>query len=295
MSADAKSHFINATDGLRLHAVEYGAANPGLPVVCLPGLARTAGDFATLAQGLAADTTSPRRVIVIEYRGRGLSGHDADPAKYNPAVEIGDLLTVLDALKVPRAAFVGTSRGGILTMLLAPLQPQRIAGAVLNDIGPVLQIEGLLRIKGYVGKLPHPKDHANGADILRGLFGGQFPNYTAADWLEAAKLTWRDENGRMVLTYDPKLSATLEGVAADVTPPSMWDQFGALRGVPLMLLRGALTDLISSATAAEMGARHPGMEFIEVADEGHPVRLGTPAILPRIAAFIRRCEIEEVA
>ncbi|BAT60741.1 acyl-CoA esterase [Variibacter gotjawalensis] len=285
---EPKSHFIEAADGLKLHAVEYGVDNGGLPVVCLPGLARTVGDFAGIARALAADG---RRVVVIEYRGRGLSGYDSNLANYNPLIEIRDALTVFDTLSVSRAVFVGTSRGGILTMLMAPTEGSRIAGVVLNDIGPELMIEGLVRIKGYVGKLPQPKSIDDGAAILKELFEVQFPNYTAADWLGSAELTWREENGTLKLSYDPNLSVTVKDVEPDQTPPTMWDQFDALKSKPLMLVRGALTDLISSATAKKMAERHPGMELIEIADEGHPVRLDRPEVAERIKAFVRACDV----
>src|ERR1035441_1429663 len=153
----ATSIFISAPDGLRLHARCYGARSaPALPVVCLPGMARTAADFEMLAEALAGDERRPRRVIALDYRGRGKSEYDRDPANYNFQVELADLLAVLAALDAARAILIGTSRGGILAMLLAAVRPTAIAGVVLNDIGPVIEPKGLMRIKGYVvtGKVP---------------------------------------------------------------------------------------------------------------------------------------------
>ncbi|HEY0301779.1 MAG TPA: alpha/beta hydrolase, partial [Rhizomicrobium sp.] len=207
------SHFISAPDGLRLHAREYGMRSaPSLPVVCLPGLARSGSDFETLATALSGDPAVPRRVVALDYRGRGLSDYDRDPANYNFQVEIADVLAVLTALDCGPAIFIGTSRGGILTMLMAALRPGIIAGCILNDIGPVIEPKGLMRIKGYVGKLPQPRNLEEGAGILRRLFSAQFPKLTAEDWLASAQRAFKEVDGRLVPDYDVALAKTLEGV-----------------------------------------------------------------------------------
>ncbi|HZL29436.1 MAG TPA: alpha/beta hydrolase [Pseudolabrys sp.] len=178
------STFITAPDGLKLHARCYGRSSTAvLPVVCLPGLARSAGDFEVLAQALSAEG---RRVVALDYRGRGRSEYDKDPSNYSFQVELADVIAVITALECQPAVFVGTSRGGILTMLLAAQRPTAIAAAVLNDIGPVIEPKGLMRIKGYVGKLPQPRDYEEAAEILRRLFDAQFPKLTTADWLASA-------------------------------------------------------------------------------------------------------------
>ena len=197
VTAEPVSHFVSAPDGLRLHVREYGsraAASPRMPVVCLPGLARTAADFDRLARVLAADG---RRVLALDYRGRGLSERDPDPTHYDLATESADVLATLAATQVGRAIFIGTSRGGLITMILAALQPALIAGAVLNDIGPVIEAEGLARIKGYVGKLPRPNSWAEAVDLLKQIAGAQFTALTDADWLDFAQLTFKEENGAL--------------------------------------------------------------------------------------------------
>jgi pimeloyl-ACP methyl ester carboxylesterase len=285
------SHFIEASDGLRLHAVEYGrGADTGVSVICLPGLARTAADFEPLARALAGCAPRPRRVIAVDYRGRGRSEYDNDPAKYALPVELADLETVLSALSVGPAVFIGTSRGGILTMLMAASSPGRIAGAVLNDIGPVIEPAGLVRIKGYVGKLPTPRDLVEGAGILRELFAPQFPNLTEEGWREAATLTWREQDGVLVLCYDAELAKMLQAIEPDQVIPTLWPQFEALASVPAMVIHGALSDLLSAQTVEEMLRRRPDLEAVTVPDEGHPPRLGTPTMIARISAFVNRCE-----
>src|SRR5258708_8134019 len=180
--AAGRSLFVTAQDGLRLHVRAHGTrASSALPVVCLPGLARTAADFEDLALVLSSDRE--RLVLALDYRGRGISDYDRNPANYNLHVELADLLAVLTALGIGRAAFVGTSRGGILTMLLAVARPTAVAGCVLNDIGPVIESDGLMRIKSYVGKQPQPASFREAADLLQGLFGSHFPKWEDTDWL----------------------------------------------------------------------------------------------------------------
>lgn len=286
-----KSIYVTAADGLRLHACDYGSRTTApLPAVCLPGLARTAADFDALAVALATDPEAPRRVVALDYRGRGKSQHDKNPANYTFTVEVADVIAVLTALGVGPAVFIGTSRGGILTMLLAAAQPTRLAGAVLNDIGPVIEPQGLMRIKGYVGKLPQPRSLAEGADILKRLFGAHFPLLTAEDWLAAARLTWSERDSNLFLNYDPKLAHTLDGVDLERSSPPLWPQFDALARVPLMVIRGALSDLLSTATITEMRDRRGQLDFLEVADQGHPPLFGTPDIIRRVAAFCRTCD-----
>ena len=276
---------------MKLHAREYGSRiASALPVVCLPGLARTAADFETLAEALAGDERRPRRVIALDYRGRGQSEYDRDPAHYNFQVELADLLAVLAALDAARAILIGTSRGGILAMLLAAVRPTAIAGVVLNDIGPVIEPKGLMRIKGYVGKLPQPRSFEEGAEILRRLFDAQFPKLGPDDWLASARRTFRQENGALVPTYDVKLATTLEGVDFEKPFPPLWSQFDALKDRPMMVIRGANSDILSPSTVEAMRTRRATLETIEVPDQGHAPLLADVDTIARIAEFAARCK-----
>jgi pimeloyl-ACP methyl ester carboxylesterase len=289
-------HIVTARDGLRLHVREHGARTaPGLPVVCLPGLARTTADFDTLASALAGDAKRPRRVLALDYRGRGLSDHDPNPDNYAIPVELDDVLSVLTARAVASAVFVGTSRGGLIVMALAAVRPGIIAGAVLNDIGPVVDIQGLTRIKGYVGKLPQPSTLEEGAEIQRRLFAAQFTRLGDADWLASARRTWREQDGRLVLTYDPQLAHTLAAVDADHPLPSLWPQFDALAQAPLMVIRGANSDLLSAATVEAMRTRRREMTTLVVPDQGHAPLLAEAETIARIAEFVAQCEAAAVA
>ena len=287
------SHFITAQDGLKLHARAYGSRSAGnLPLICLPGLARTSADFHALAVALSANQR--RYVVALDYRGRGRSDYDDNADNYSFAVEVADVLAVITALGIGRAVFLGTSRGGILTLLLATQRPTAIAGVILNDIGPVIETQGLMRIKSYVGKLPQPKNVEEGGEILRRLFGTQFPRLTTEDWLAAAKRMWETKDGRLAPTYDIRLAKTLEGIDPGQTLPPLWKEFDALAGIPLLVVRGANSDVLSAATIAAMRARRSAMEVIEVPDQGHAPLLAEVEVIERIAAFVASCDAPRV-
>jgi len=284
------STFVTAPDGLRLHARCYGRASvTGIPVVCLPGLARTSLDFDLLATTLSRESPQPRRVVALDYRGRGLSQYDRDPENYSLPVELADVLAVVTALELLPAIFIGTSRGGILTMLLAAVRPSAIAGAVLNDIGPVIEAQGLMRIKSYVGKLPEPRTFEEGAEILRRLFQSQFPRLGPDDWLAGAHRMFKEENGRLVTTYDPKLANTVASVDLEQPVPALWKEFDALSNVPLMVIRGANSDILSASTVAQMEARHQSLETLEVPEQGHAPLLAEEDTISPIARFVAAC------
>lgn len=280
--------WVRSADGLRLHARSYGDDEAPC-VIGLPGLARHAGDFHDLATALAGpEAEAPRHVLAIDYRGRGLSDRDPDPARYDPRVETEDLLRLLDEIGIREACFVGTSRGGIVTMLAAASRPGLVRGAVLNDIGPVIERAGLLRIKGYVGRLAQPRDLAEAAGHLEALFGAQFPNLTERDWRAWAAATWDETPTGLALTYDPALARTLDALGPDAEIPELWPLFEALKAAPLLVVRGGLSDLLSAETAAAMLDAHPDADLVTVADQGHAPLLRGEAIVAPIRRFVDR-------
>jgi pimeloyl-ACP methyl ester carboxylesterase len=166
--------------------------------VCLPALARTAADFHPLATALAADPANPRLLLALDYRGHGQSQYDRNPKNYAIRVALADLSAVLAAFEITSAIFVGTSFGGVLAMMLAVLPPAAVAGIILNDIGPVIELKGLVRIKHYVGKLPVPRTFEEGGEILRWWFHAQYPKLAPQDWVAFAQRTWREGHGTLV-------------------------------------------------------------------------------------------------
>ena len=274
-----------------LHVRSYGSrAASALPLVCLPGLARTAADFHLLAAALAPDPANPRLVLAIDYRGHGQSEYDRNPDNYTLPVALADLLAVLTALEIAPALFLGTSYGGLLAMMLAVWRPTAIAGVILNDIGPVIELRGLLRIKHYVGKLPVPRTLEEGAEILHWWFHAQFPKLAPQDWLAFAQRTWREDRGRLVPDYDLKLARTLQGVDLQHLP-TLWDHFDALARVPLMIIRGANSDMLASTTLDAMLSRRSELEVAVVPDQGHAPLPTEPKLIRRIAAFVASCDV----
>lgn len=278
-----ESRFFTAADGLRLHMRDYGPrASSALPIVCLPGLARTAGDFDRLARALCGS----RRVVALDYRGRGLSERDKNWKNYDLEVENADILTVLTAAGIAAAIFVGTSRGGLHIMATAATRPTLLRGAVLNDIGPVIEAKGLMRIRGYVGRLPRPSSWADAIDLLKATGSAQFTALDDADWEAYARLTFEERDGRLVLQYDPVLRRGLEALDLETTLPAVWSQFEGLREVPLLVIRGENSDLLAPGTVEEMLRRHPGGQSWIVPGQGHAPLLQDAATIERIAAFV---------
>ena len=291
MGVAIEDRWFTAKDGLKLHALAAGPKHArALPAVCLPGISRTAEDFRELLQAFATHTKNPRRAVALDSRGRGLSARDPNPTNYTVPIEIGDLLAVLDAEKITRAVFVGTSRGGILTMVMGAVRPQAIAGAVLNDIGPVLDMPGLLRIKTYVGKMPRPSSWAEAAMNLRKVMGGQFPAFDEAKWQDYARRTWRNGKDGFTPRSDPLISTALADIDPAVPPPDLWKQFNALAAAaPVLVLRGEHSDLLSRETVAAMRAKDQRVETIEIAGQGHAPFLVEAATIDPILAFAARC------
>ena len=293
MPAQFHDVFCTSADGLRLHAREIGPATPSagaLPVLCLPGLTRTTADFEVLGRALAEDTKAPRRVVAIDYRGRGLSDYDPDPTRYATPVEMGDVLAVAAHLGIGKAIVIGTSRGGLISMVMAAAQTPLLAAVVLNDIGPAIEMSGLLKIKGYVGARPTPTSWDDAAHAIKTLFARDFPNLDEAGWQAWARRSWRETDGRFEQTYDPGLAQTLADFNPDTPLPELWEAFDTMKDLPMMLIHGSRSDLLSRATVEKMAARHPGLELVTVADQGHAPLLADAPTIARIAAFCAHCD-----
>lgn len=279
-----RDRYWPAADGLMLHARDYRAADglARLPVICLHGLTRNASDFEALAPWLAQ---RQRRVLAVDVRGRGLSAWDPN-ADYRIPRYADDVVRLMAALGIARAMFVGTSMGGLITMELAATRPDLIAGAVINDVGPVLGAAGLARIGAYVGRAPVVETWEDAAAYVRLQNEQALPHYGAADWAAMAHRLFCARDGRVVLNYDPDISRPFADAPASVDP---WQRWAALvEGRPVLVLRGGISDLLDADVAAAMVADQPQAMLREVPGVGHAPMLDEPAARAAIEDFLAR-------
>jgi len=274
-------------DGLSLFARDYPAGGGGeecLPVVCLHGLTRNSKDFDDVAPWIAG---MGRRVIVPDVRGRGRSERDPNARNYHPKVYARDVAGILDSWGISRAVFLGTSMGGIITMTLAALRPKLIAAAILNDVGPEIAPEGVARILGYAGKGASIASWEDAANYLRRTAGAAMPSFTDADWEQFARRTFRDGPKGPELDYDPAIAGLL-AVPGRLTTFIARLLFRRLaRNRPILLLRGALSDLVTADIAARMARMAPAMEIVVVPGVGHAPVLDEPEAVDAIARFLK--------
>jgi len=278
--------YFTVPDGLRLHYRDYPGCADKPPLLCLPGLTRNARDFAQLAERY-----SPRfRVIAVEFRGRGMSEYDPIPARYLPLVYAQDVVELLDQLAVPRAIFVGTSLGGLVTMAVAGLALDRIAAAILNDIGPEIAAAGIDRIKSYVGQAVRFNSWDEAAETIANNTGHAFDNYTHDDWVRMAKRNCREDNGAIVFDYDMAIALPFNRADSN-SQFDMWPLFAALAQRPLLVIRGAKSDLLSAEALEKMHAAAPDMQSALVAGVGHAPELNEPKAVAAIDAFLSGVEL----
>lgn len=287
--------FYSSHDGLRLHARHYPARlsngqTAARPALCLAGLTRNAKDFHTLAMRLSRESDTPRDVYCLDYRGRGASEYDSKWQNYSPYIEMLDTLDFMTLSELDHVALIGTSRGGIIAMLMGVVRPGSLGAVVLNDIGPVIEARGLARIIGYVGKTPTPDTWEDAALIMRDMRARFFTDVSDEEWLEIARETFGEVDGRPVPGYDSALAKTLAEIDLASPIPQMWPQFGALARLPMLVLRGENSDLLTNETVAEMAARHPGMESYLVEEEGHPPMLRDHRTLRVVDRFLSEAD-----
>jgi len=284
-TTEFEDRFWTSPDGLKLHYRDYAGRADRPPLLCLPGLTRNARDFEPVAQRFAGEW----RVICVDLRGRGESEYAKDSESYNPLAYLADIEALLAEADIARFVAVGTSLGGLLTMLLAMTDAQRIAGAVLNDIGPVIEPEGLERIRSYVGQMRSFPTWMHAARALAENQGDIFPDYTITDWLRVAKrIMDYTGNGRIAFDYDMKIAEPFRQPGGESASPNMWPAFEALSGCPVLAIRGAQSDILSDATLKVMAARLPGMDSVTIPRTGHAPTLDEPEALDAIARLLAK-------
>lgn len=274
-------------DGLALYARDYPAAGEDgrLPVICLHGLTRNSKDFEEIAPIIAG---WGRRVIVPDVRGRGQSDCDPDPKNYKPPVYARDVVEMMAALDIEQAVLLGTSMGGLITMTLMAIRPKAIAAAILNDVGPAIAPEGIARILGYAGKKVEIGDWSDAADYVRRTQSIAFPDFEDEDWHRFAQRTFRQGTDGPELDYDPAIALPLSKPPSRLAPWIAGFLFRRLaRRKPTLLIRGGISDIISSEIADRMQLQAPGMKRVDVPNVGHAPMLTEPAAVDAIDKFLR--------
>jgi pimeloyl-ACP methyl ester carboxylesterase len=287
MTAEYSEHRWTSPDGLSLYARDYAPADgsEALPVIAIHGLTRNSADFELIAPLIAK---LGRRVLAVDVRGRGLSDRASDPMTYRPDVYARDVMALMEDLGLERALFMGTSMGGIITMALAALRPEAIHGAILNDVGPELAVEGLSRIAAYTGQAVTITNWADAAAYAERINAAAFPHYGKADWDAFARRIFAESpDGIPVLNYDPDIAVPIKADAAKALIPDLWPFFKALaENRPTLLIRGGISDLISPEIVAKMKAAAPAMAYSEVPAIGHAPMLHEPEARAAICDFL---------
>jgi pimeloyl-ACP methyl ester carboxylesterase len=280
-----KDGFFTVEDGLRLHYRDYPGDMSRLPLLCLHGLTRNSKDFAEFAERHSPN----RRVIALDVRGRGLSEYDPQPERYTPLVYSGDVIRLMDHLGFAEAIFVGTSLGGLVTMTVAAFEPDRIAAAILNDVGPELADVGIERIKNYVGRGSKFDTWEEAAESIADYNERQPASYGTDDWVKMAKRLCREEKGQIVFDYDQSIALPFntKGAAPNV---DLWPLFGTLAEKPLLIVRGALSDLLTAETLARMAAVSSNVAAVTVPGVAHAPMLDEPVAANAIDAFLARLD-----
>ena len=274
-------------DGLRLAGRKYGWQNTDdLPVLCLAGLTRNSADFHPLAVYLSTHIKHPRRVLCLDYRGRGQSAYDENWGNYNPLTEAGDVIDGLIAAGLHQVAIIGTSRGGLIAMVLAAMRPTIIKAVILNDVGPEVDGQGLVRIKNYIENATDPKNWQEAVQAVAAISTKQFPDWDGDELDRQARLIFKQENGAIVRQYDSGLAKSLTSINLDEPLPTFWPQFEGLGHLPLLLIRGEYSDLLSFETVEKMLEVHPKMEVISAPGQGHAPDLGSGRLPQAIARFL---------
>lgn len=282
-----KDGWWRSPDGLSLHYRDYPGNPARVPVLCIPGLTRNARDFGSLAPALAGK----RRVIVAELRGRGMSAPAPDPASYAPPTYLADIRALVEELEVGPVALIGTSLGGLIAMLLAATARPLLAGVLLNDIGPEIEEAGLARIRAYVGTGGPWTSWEEAAAGVAAINHAAFPDYGEADWLAMARRQASETpDGRIVPDYDPRIAEAFRAPPPPAGPVDLWPAFEALGGLPVTVARGALSDILSAATAAAMAERLPGIDLVTVPRVGHAPGLDEPEARTAIDRLLARVD-----
>jgi len=278
----SNEHTFESEDGLALYYRDFGPEMPGTPVICLPGLTRNSRDFEDTARRLE----SRRRVVTVDFRGRGFSAYDPNWQNYYPLTYINDTWRLLGILGIDRVIILGTSLGGLCAMAMSRQDSARIAGVIMNDIGPEIGAEGLQRIQGYTGLLPPVASWQDAAEQTREVYGQWLPGLSDEDFLALAHRGYREHDGVPRLDFDPNVGRAIREVGPQKDDP--WDNFATLARTPVSVLWGVKSDILTREICDKMLAAKPDLDVVPVADRGHVPLLDEPECLAAIDAMLER-------
>ncbi len=278
-----KDVWYQSDDNLRLYARDYENDEAALTLLCLHGLTRNSADF----EDLAPQLQDQYRVVVVDQRGRGESDWDENVDNYNPVRYVQDMFRLIDHLALSDIVLIGTSMGGLMSMMMVAMQPEKFKAVVLNDVGPVVARAGLERIKGYVGKGKPVADWAEAIEQTAAVNGVAFPKYEHSDWERWVHRMYREnESGELELRYDPAIAEPIAENDDNAVPADPWPLFDGTTRLPLLVFRGQLSDILEPDCVAEMKHRHSNMTLVTVPDVGHAPMLDEPVVLPALREFL---------
>ncbi|MDJ0700467.1 MAG: alpha/beta hydrolase [Woeseiaceae bacterium] len=279
----ANSGFFKSHDGLNLYYRDFGAGNPGTPLICLPGLTRNSRDF----EDFAVELSERRRVLTTDFRGRGYSDYDPEWQNYHPHTYVRDVWTLLDMLGIERIIVIGTSLGGLCAMAMATLNAGRLAGVVLNDIGPELNPAGIERVRQHAGRTPPVNDWDEAVEQTKLIYGDCFPGLSEDDWQKMAWRAYREVESEVPrLDMDDMIGEAIRTVKPQSDDP--WPFFDALANVPTTLLWGLMSDILTKDIVKKMQARKPDLEVVQVPNRGHVPLLDEPECIAGIDALLAK-------
>lgn len=275
-----------SADGLQLFAKAYGNPDAALTVLCMHGLTRNHKDF----EPMIALLDDAHRYISVDVRGRGRSDRVSDPKSYTPQHYSADMAVLIEQLGVSRFSMIGTSMGGLMAMILSKMMPDRIMGVVLNDVGPVVENAGLKRISAYAGKVQPVAGWPEAAEATAKAQAIAFPDYGAEDWKAFAARTYRkQDDGTLIQDYDPAITSSLgHSRPGLMTRIAMWRLFGTMKTIPMLVVRGETSDILSDKTARRMIRRNKNAGLVTVPGVGHAPMLDEPLAVTAISQFLKR-------
>jgi len=259
-------YWFESRDGLKLFARDYQHEAPRATILCIPGLTRNSADFSDLCKHLNINY----RVIAVDLRGRGNSEYDTNPLNYHPGWYVEDVVALLDSLDLTSVILIGTSLGGLISMILTSLEPERVAAVIMNDIGPETSQVGLDRIKNYVSNPSAVHSWAQAIVVTHEVMASEYPDFIAEDWVEFTGNIYRENsNGCPVLNYDPAIGVLMAQQQDEAVPPDLWPAFTSMQATPLLVIRGQLSDILTAGCVEKMQREKPDMHFLEVNNRGH--------------------------